>query len=276
MLGTLRFILAILVVNGHLGTMAWPAAYAVFSFYVISGYLMTLIMNKKYKYSVSGFKLFCLTRFLRIYPPYYVACLISLLIIFLIPGSLTESFNSSIGLPSSLSDIASNFTIFGLDSRSPVRIVPPAWALNIELCYYIAIGIILGKNKKISTVWLILSIAYLPALFGLRPDLFGMFYHRYSTVLDASLPFSVGCCLFHYSEYIQKLTRYLSWKALLIISASFYSSNYIFTYYMHKLQLNFYPYFYLNIIASAFLLYALVNIPKKRLTTYKALDLWLS
>lgn len=76
MLGLMRFILALLVVVSHLtGGGASPffahwGIFAVFGFYLISGYLMTIILNEKYFFN---FTTFALNRFLRLFPIYYTA-----------------------------------------------------------------------------------------------------------------------------------------------------------------------------------------------------------
>ena len=55
MFGTYRTLLALMVVALHLGGYRVMGAYAVFGFYILSGYLMTLIMHVSYGYSTSGF-----------------------------------------------------------------------------------------------------------------------------------------------------------------------------------------------------------------------------
>lgn len=75
MFGTYRTILALMVVFLHLGGVPRIGAYAVFGFYCLSGYLMTLIMQTTYGYSFQGVIKYGINRFLRNYPsigfPYY-------------------------------------------------------------------------------------------------------------------------------------------------------------------------------------------------------------
>ena len=51
MFGTLRTILALMVAAGHLTDQWQIGTYAVFAFYIISGYLMTLIMHESYGFT---------------------------------------------------------------------------------------------------------------------------------------------------------------------------------------------------------------------------------
>ena len=51
MFGTYRTLLALMIVALHLGGVPVIGGYAVFGFYILSGYLMTLIMQTSYGYS---------------------------------------------------------------------------------------------------------------------------------------------------------------------------------------------------------------------------------
>ena len=68
MFGTYRTLLALMVVFLHLGGVSVLGGYAVFGFYILSGYLMTYIMQKNYGYSRLGQARYAINRMLRIYP----------------------------------------------------------------------------------------------------------------------------------------------------------------------------------------------------------------
>ena len=53
-MGIYRFLLALNVVIFHLLDVPAIGPFAVFSFFVLSGFLMTLIMKETYGYSLSG------------------------------------------------------------------------------------------------------------------------------------------------------------------------------------------------------------------------------
>jgi peptidoglycan/LPS O-acetylase OafA/YrhL len=73
-LGTWRFFLAAVVAISHLwaGMIDGPAAYAVWGFFVLSGYLMTLVLTTKYGTAPAGLRQFATNRLLRIYPSFIV------------------------------------------------------------------------------------------------------------------------------------------------------------------------------------------------------------
>lgn len=88
MLGMLRFFLAISVVATHLSEgrlfFHYWGAFAVFGFYLISGYLITRVLNDTYKFD---FYTFASNRFLRLFPIYYFVAALTLAVILLVPGA---------------------------------------------------------------------------------------------------------------------------------------------------------------------------------------------
>ena len=70
MFGTYRYCLAHLVVLTHLASWPGVGSYAVFGFYMLSGFLMSLILNERYGFSLQGLRGYAANRALRIYPPY--------------------------------------------------------------------------------------------------------------------------------------------------------------------------------------------------------------
>lgn len=192
MFGIFRTFLALIVVAEHLGPIKHLGPYAVFSFYILSGYLMTLIMHESYGYSLHGFIQYSVNRLLRIFPLYGLAALLSLLLIIVLGESVTRDFHDRIGFPATLSDALRNVFLV-LTINTDTRLVPPAWALSIELCFYLAIGLGLSRRPAFSALWLAASLAYTTYIF-----LGGAgFSYRYYTAPAASLPFAVGACIYH-------------------------------------------------------------------------------
>jgi peptidoglycan/LPS O-acetylase OafA/YrhL len=274
MLGTLRLFLAIAVMNAHLFAPWYPGSYAVFSFYIISGYLMTLVMNKRYHYTAKGRKYFLINRFIRIYPPYYLAMGFSLALIVFVPPGFMNEFHEAIKLPDSLWIALKNIFLIGLDKREPSRLVPLAWALYIEIFYYILIGLFLGKSRKIALTWLLISVIYLLLLVTAGEQSFSK---RYSYIPAASLPFSVGACLYHFFPDLDRLLNRAKWDtgfkaAVLLFLLPYFLPLAKDTY--RFLSYDLLP-FYLNIITTTILVYYLSSIPKPRFSSYKKIDTWL-
>ncbi len=84
MLGTLRLLLAVMVVFSHLsGVISHLGVYAVFGFYVLSGYLMTAVLNGTYRFNARSF---WTNRALRLLPIYYMVGTATIVVLFLFPN----------------------------------------------------------------------------------------------------------------------------------------------------------------------------------------------
>ena len=194
-----RTFLALMVVALHLGGIPKIGAYAVFGFYCLSGYLMTLIMQTNYGYTAKGMGKYALNRFLRIYPIYWISTLFSLGFIWYLGEGYTSSYHRSIYLPGDFSESIKNLMIFFPFRESP-RLTPPAWALTVEIFFYILMGIGISKNRRTTMIWFIFSVLY-----HLSVLIFQLGWnHRYFTIFAASLPFSTGALIFHYKHEITK------------------------------------------------------------------------
>ena len=80
-MGLIRFLLAMSVVAAHsapiLGSTLVGGKIAVQSFFLISGFYISLILNEKYPAGLQGNLLFYGNRFLRIYPIYWAVLLLT-------------------------------------------------------------------------------------------------------------------------------------------------------------------------------------------------------
>lgn len=199
MLGSYRLFLAVMVVVGHLAGVPKIGGYAVFGFYLISGYLMTLVIQRAYGYGVVGFAYYALNRFLRIYPAYWVSILLSLFLIYMFGAEFFARYRREIALPDGGLEWARNVLIYFPGLEAP-RLTPPSWALTVELAFYIAIGLGLSAGKKTTAVWFFCSVGY-----HVGALLLGRGYEeRYFPVWAASLPFSTGAAMYHFKSHIKR------------------------------------------------------------------------
>ncbi len=216
MFGTYRTLLALMVVALHLGGIPVIGAYAVFGFYSLSGYLMTFIMQNNYGYTSGGLYKYALNRFLRIYPIYWIALLFSVGLAWYLGSSFTSNYHPAFYLPEDLSELGKNFFLFFPFQERP-RLAPPAWALTVELFFYILIGLGISKSRRRTLIWLGLSIVYHGLII-----VFEMGWHqRYYTIPAASLPFATGALIYHFKRPFihftdQKLGRLGPFSAYII------------------------------------------------------------
>ncbi|MGB5971932.1 MAG: acyltransferase [Nodosilinea sp.] len=199
MFGLYRTFLALMVVALHIGGVPMTGVYAVFGFYVLSGYLMTLIMHNSYGYTATGFYRYALNRFLRIYPVYWVSIIFSAVLIWCLGSSFTSSYHPSMHFPAGALGWAKNLLLF-FPKGSISRLTPPTWALTVEIFFYILIGLGISKSRRLTLFWFFGSAAYHFGTLFLQPD----WSYRYYSISAASLPFSTGALLFHHMPSVTK------------------------------------------------------------------------
>ena len=255
MFGSVRFILAWFVVIAHLSqSYSYSSAMSVYAFYMLSGFLMTLIMNERYHYTLQGVIRYCINRALRIFPQYWILCLLALLFILFISAEHAKILHPAFQIPTGFHEVFANSFIFGLypESINPMaRLVPQAWALHVELVFYLFIGLFLGRNLPIALTWFILSVAY-----HIAANTYG--FPRYSPIYAASIAFSSGCLLYHIKPFIMNSWSY-SFKIMLAL-VIFYL---FFVAYSGTLPFGriMWP-FYTNLFLFALCLYQLSMIPR--------------
>jgi peptidoglycan/LPS O-acetylase OafA/YrhL len=210
MFGVLRTTLALMVMVYHLFAVGiLPLGiYAVFGFYIISGYLMTLIMHESYGYTWIGRYTFTKNRFLRLYPLYWAAALFSIILILVLGGDIVIRYHPNFFLPHNIKGYISNITML-FPSWYPItarpRLVPPAWALTIEIFFYALICLGISKTFMRVKIWLFLSVCYVGGSFvaGLP------WFDRYIPVVAASLPFAIGSSIYFISNNKNIYVRFL-------------------------------------------------------------------
>ncbi len=195
MFGLFRYLLALMVVHGHVhwslaGQLNWLGWYAVFAFFALSGLLMTQVIHETYGYSLRGTAGFLLNRALRVYPPYLIVIALGVAALVALPHG--EAFKVNFYLPETADSWARNLLIFGMRNHSPA-LIPPTWSLHIELVFYMLMAFGLGRTRGSTIVWIAASCVWtawaLASVFDF-PD-------RLSDELASSLPFAAGAGLYY-------------------------------------------------------------------------------
>lgn len=212
MFGTYRTLLAIAVVTTHFGGVNGLGLAAVFGFYSLSGFLMTLLVTGPYQ---GNRKAFLLNRVLRLYPLYWAVLALTLFLLWLhnwVPFG-------RVGFPSwpvLLRQIA--FVNWSTDKPTLNNI---SWAVTNELIFYVLIALGISATLKRSLIWFGLSvgIVVVSALFPPTPVLVeGLYFFPRA----ASLPFAIGATLYHLSDFLtiaptRRLTVLGSASAVMVI-----------------------------------------------------------
>lgn len=257
MFGMFRFFLATAVIVMHLTSITNIAGYqAVFSFYILSGYLMTRVLNETYGFDSKGRSHFLINRALRIFPPYWVAAFISFLIIMNSPD-LARSMDEGLVLPKSVTDWLLNiFIIFHSPPSDTSSLIPVVWTLHVEWVYYLFMCFFVSRSKVLVYCWFIISLLLTLILFVYANSLKLPYvdYLYFSSIAD-SLPFSIGALVYfacrNVDMHIKQTSSYL--KSIGLVISFYVLSSIIYDHY----GLYFFPLFYINLIVSAYIVYKL-------------------
>jgi peptidoglycan/LPS O-acetylase OafA/YrhL len=262
MFGVLRTILALMVMSQHMLNLIPLGQYAVFCFYIISGYLMTLVMHETYGYDLKGRYRFIINRALRLYPIYWLVIGLTILLIFYLGQNVTRNYNPSLYLPPSVESVFQNFFMV-FPAWNPInvypRLVPPGWALTVELFFYAMICLGMSKTLGRVQVWLFVSLMYVPLTYALGFDS----TERYFPIAAGSLPFSIGALIYFYTRKTTP-NRFFSWAnkipalwLFVLLIANSLGGLYLFKlpnlYFFQELA------FYVNLILGSLLVYKIAS-----------------
>lgn len=268
MLGALRLLLALFVVATHLSGRAFFAhfgVFAVFGFYVISGYLMTLILNDTYR---SNSRAFFLNRFLRLFPIYYVIAITTLISINIIPNA--SEYHKAWLISYRTVDYLGNFLLLPFEFyNSSFRLVPSTWSIAVELVNYFLLWAIIARR------W------YLPVLFGVTASVYhatclifgepwtALYYPFYAAIL----PFSIGSGLYFFQKRIKIEPSRFRVKIFVVITFVAFIAN-VYVDGMFAVEKPDYIkfFFYSNIIIVSALVFALIYVKESK---YKKWDKFL-
>jgi peptidoglycan/LPS O-acetylase OafA/YrhL len=192
MFGSLRFLLAYLVILSHLVGSEYLAHfgfYAVRGFFVISGLLMTAALNEVY--ALDGLR-FWTNRALRLLPPYYLVCALTLIAIAFFPRE-AAAYQKFWGALPDAGALAANLSVLPLQlTYTSFRLVPPYWSVAIEIDMYLLLFLFASRRMA----WAVVALAA-----GLSFQLVcaheAMSWSiRYFTAPAAVVPFVAGALLY--------------------------------------------------------------------------------
>ncbi|MEA5097112.1 MAG: acyltransferase [Burkholderiaceae bacterium] len=175
MLGTFRLFLAILVALSHADVRVWglnPGVVAVVGFYLISGYVMTGLMQRHYV-GYARIPSFYIDRVLRLYPQYLAVGLLTLAWFF-----SAGTFTPFLQHPPSAADLLNNLLVvplnyFMYNGSDQFTLMPPTWSLGTEFQFYLIFPLILLWRARIVTFVLSLAIFIAAATGMINSEIFG-------------------------------------------------------------------------------------------------------
>jgi peptidoglycan/LPS O-acetylase OafA/YrhL len=177
-MGLFRLILAALVAVGHLGHNFFgyhPGVVAVISFYLLSGFVMSELIEKYYK-TPSSITMFYLDRSARLFPQFLFYSAIAALCIYVL--KIDSQFTDKLTIGKwilNLLIIPQNFYMVGQWGIGAMPI-PQAWSLGLEVTFYLVIPFIVLylSTRQIFILSFLSFLIFLAAYFGLiNTDYFG-------------------------------------------------------------------------------------------------------
>lgn len=153
--GLIRFILAFLVILFHITRFVFIGHFAVFCFFILSGYWVTYMYEHKYSAKRNVLKVFYISRIWRLFPVTILFTLLGLGMIYLFNADFFQKIESFEGGDGLLFWIP-NFFLLGLNLVD-YKILVPAWSLDIELQFYLLFPLLLYWFKANKILLLAIS-----------------------------------------------------------------------------------------------------------------------
>ncbi|WP_299247270.1 acyltransferase family protein [uncultured Cytophaga sp.] len=147
--GLFRLFLALIVVMHHCVDFLVIGHAAVFIFFILSGYWIAKMYNEKYTYYINPYKVFIISRTLRLMPVYYLVLIISIIVAVFYKSLLT---NVELNNPFFY---LTNLFIIG-QKNANYLLIGTGWSLDIELQFYLFAPFIYLILLKLNHVVLIL------------------------------------------------------------------------------------------------------------------------
>ncbi|MGC6173821.1 acyltransferase family protein [Lacrimispora sp. 38-1] len=227
-MGIYRFILSIVVILFHFGNFSQPSGYsAVFGFYILSGYLITLVIDKTYY--MKGIKSFYINRFLKLYPLYILYLILTYVLVMLHGGcglalDLNNSSDLFYALPQKIEtykfvDMFNEMFLNFFANKIPIKtliltgfpqLVPQAWSLTVEIIFYISAPFLvyLYKIKKVGKL-LFFALIPLMLIYPISTLINGLDFpvYRYRSVFSTFVLFLIGSAIYFIKRKIPEIKK---------------------------------------------------------------------
>ena len=188
--GLLRFILASAVILYHLSKSIFLGYFAVGCFFILSGYWISLMFDKKYSKKQASLKVYYISRFWRLIPVFYIFSILGIVVNLFTHSHLFLHLDKY----QKASVIVSNVIMLGY-ANIKAKILVPAWSLDVEMQFYLIFPLIayfIKKNKSI--------LSFAPAVFFLVAMFIIGFNHSFllNTSLTYLYLFFIGIIVYQY------------------------------------------------------------------------------
>ncbi len=197
--GIYRWFLATMVLFCHLGPEhCWRCGpNAVVTFFILSGYIISYILDTHYLRIPDGIRKYYINRMLRVYPAYWVVIFATIPLIKYFPDIAHHV--SELVMPRTPMDVILNMGAI-TQNFANTNLVPPAWSLGVEMEIWLLLPFVLRSRSglwkfllfvlfiKVSGV----PVSYYGPLFAIQPFALGLllYYRKQKNLRD--IPHAVG------------------------------------------------------------------------------------
>lgn len=195
MFGTLRYILACLVVVAHVGPLPLKhmGYYAVLCFFCLSGYILSRAYVRDYEKTDHGYVRYYANRLLRVFPTYLMTLAVTVALVATAPETARYIHPLS-QMPGSTGVWLANIVPVNAHTLTgylpQAMLIPPAWSLGVELVYWLLLPVVI-RYPFLLLPWLGASLLATLYAYALKAGL----ELRYFSLLSGALPFAVGAAL---------------------------------------------------------------------------------
>ncbi len=212
--GMFRLFLATLVVLHH-GLRIFPVgAFAVYAFFILSGYWVGRMYDEFYEKKTNAYGLFIYSRVLRLYPLYLLCTVLMLLVSrFIIFNHYHVSLTPALGVKE-----YSCMALLAPLNLLDFKLLNPAWSLAVEMQFYIIAPLIILLIRKMNTALLFIIVLAASVYFT-----FNKSYKFNETVLSYLIYFLIGMLIYFKALKVSRQWVLISVMAILGIILVSYS-----------------------------------------------------
>ncbi|WP_347556208.1 acyltransferase [Robbsia sp. KACC 23696] len=214
-MGIYRLLLAIMVLLSHLGIVILghnQGISAVVSFFMISGFSMTALIQRNYN-APTRIYAFYVDRVMRLFPQFIFYMLATTVLILLVKPE--SPFLSGITMGKAVLNYAMlplNFYMLGFGDA---LLMPQAWSLGLEACFYISIPVLLIFQLELLAFIISVGIFVLACFNVINPDFFG-----YRLLPGTLFMFLIGSFFYKRQNFIRTILLAVSY----VLSIGFFLS----------------------------------------------------
>jgi peptidoglycan/LPS O-acetylase OafA/YrhL len=199
--GMFRLFLATLVVLHH-GLRVFPVgAFAVYAFFILSGYWVSRMYDEFYAKKKNAYRLFIYSRILRLYP-LYLLCTVCMILVskFIILKYYQISLTPELGIK--------EYSFMGLLvplNLLKFKLLNPAWSLAVEMQFYIIAPVIILLIRKMNSILLFVLMLSVSVFFTFNDS-----YKFNETVLAYLVYFLIGMLIYFKAAKVSRRLLYIS------------------------------------------------------------------